>query len=193
MIIGITGLAGHGKDTIGNILVEQHGYTRAAFADKVREAALAINPHVRHGSVARRLADLVFVEGWDNAKQSSDVRQLLQRIGTDMGRNLLGADVWINALFRTLDDSKNYVITDVRFPNEVDAIRQRGGEIWRVHRPNYDNGVGSDHESEQFVEKIKADVVVINDGTFNELTWNVAEWMPTNTDQRAEESGGDAP
>lgn len=194
MIIGITGLAGHGKDTIGQILVERHGFTRVAFADKVREAAVVIDPLVWYKdekkNVAWRLADLIFVAGWSEAKKSPDVRRLLQRIGTDMGRNLFGADVWINALFATFDNSKDYVITDVRFPNEADAIRQRGGEMWRVYRPNYDNGVGDSHESEQFAHKIRADTVICNDGGVDDLIGKVTEPMSLNADQRADSGRG---
>src|ERR1051326_2875992 len=88
-------------------------------------------------SAVRRLSTVVEAVGWDKAKENEDVRRFLQRLGTDGVRNHLGDNIWVDSLFRRLESYEEpsartkVVITDVRFPNEADAIRQRGGEIWR--------------------------------------------------------------
>lgn len=180
MIIGIAGRAQHGKDTIGQVLVARYGYQHAAFADKVRELALVINPTVVHDMNGKmmfsRLSDLVEVYGWNGAKKLPEVRRLLQSIG-EGARQVLGDDVWINALFATIDPNANYVITDVRYQNEVDAIRNRGGVVWRVVRPGFDNGVDANHPSERNVALLDVDVDITNDGSVEELQAKVVRLM----------------
>ena len=90
MIIGLAGYAGAGKDTVGNILIEKHGFRRVAFADKIRSLVYDINPQV--GGLT--LKDIVDKDGWDVAKAIPEVRRLLQDTGI-AGRNLLGEDIWI--------------------------------------------------------------------------------------------------
>lgn len=164
MIIGIAGRALHGKDTIGKVLVEHYGYQRIAFADKVRELALAINPplgHSYYGSrVVEPLATIVNRHGWDNAKKIPQVREFLQNLG-EGARQVLGEWVWISPLFSIMDFwDDNYVITDVRYQNQVTAIRTNGGKVWRVTRQNFDNGVDPDHPSEANVALLDVDMDV---------------------------------
>lgn len=169
-LIGIAGRAGHGKDTIGNMLVD-YGYQRVAFADKVREAALAIDPIIQyeldHVHASNRLSYIVQWAGWDKAKMLGDVRQLLQRIGTEMGRNMLAPNVWIDALRPTLDRRKKYVITDVRFENEIEFITSNGGVVWFVQRPQLDSEP-VEHASEMLAPSL-CDEIIMNDGTLDEL------------------------
>ncbi len=179
MIIGIAGRAQHGKDTIGKVLVEHYGYQRVAFADKVRELALIVDPHILCpadvGMEFRYLSELVRADGWDRTKQHSRVRWLLQRLG-EGARNALGEDVWVNAAFNNIH-SGNYVVTDVRYQNEVNAIRNRGGKVWRVTRPDFDNGVDPNHPSEANVALLDVDVDIANDGTVEDLAAKVAGLM----------------
>lgn len=73
-------------------------------------------------------------------------RLLLQILGTDCGRDIIHPNIWINALFADIDkeldvnpdyNKKGFIITDVRFPNELNAIKQRGGKIIRVNRDRF--------------------------------------------------------
>ncbi len=177
MIIGITGYAQHGKDTVGDILVRNHGYSKVALADKVREFALAVDPLISWNNHVDPLSKLVSLYGWDNAKQRRHVRHLLQRIGTEAGRGVLGEDVWINALFAQMKSDGNYVITDVRFPNEAKRIIHSGGEMWRVVRPGFDNGIGTEHESERHIATLPVSYEIINDGSVKDLERHVRDEM----------------
>lgn len=153
-IIGITGYAQHGKDTIAAVLSRELGYSRVALADKMKELLLRLNPIVDqvHGST---LAEVVNVEGWEAAKQNLEVRRLLQVFGTEVGREGLGEDVWIGALANGTKgfygNERKIVIPDIRFTNEADFIRRCHGEIWGVVRPDFDNGLGVNgtHASER--------------------------------------------
>lgn len=184
MLIGITGLARHGKDSAANRLVERLGFTKLGFADAVREMAVAINPFVHTGQNRHftdgdtpfaRYSDVLSAVGYETAKSYSDVRRLLQRIGTEGGRGVLGADVWVGAMMRKLGSltsglpiHENIVISDVRFENEADLIRGFGGFVLRVVRPNFDNGLPPLHASESGVSTLAVDYE-IEAGGFEEL------------------------
>lgn len=164
MIIGLTGYAQSGKDTVANILVEKYGFRRLAFADKIREILYELNPMV----CGEPLQIKVDVEGWDKAKQHPEVRRLLQKMGVAC-RTQLSASVWIAPVIRAINSpDERIVVTDVRFKNEVDLLRLGfNAHIWRVERP----GVGpvNNHISEREVSKFPVDITLHNDGSLEDL------------------------
>ncbi len=164
-LIGLWGYAGAGKDTAAEALVAD-GWTRAAFAGPVYTALLALDPKVAdHGW---RVSDVVHEQGWDSAKRSyPEVRRLLQRMGTEAGRRVHGENVWIDALFRTVDPGQRVVITDVRFENEAKAIYVRGGLVVEIFRPGV--GPANGHASEVRLPDGAIDRTIRNDGTVAEL------------------------
>lgn len=194
-IIGLTGYAQSGKDTVANYLVKTHGFTRIAFADPMREAMLKLNPivyvpfmlkdrsYVVHMSlrlessrdtryvedgVYARLADIVRVLGWDIAKQAPQVRELLQRFGTEVGREMFGENVWVNKTFDTIEQSPagRWVITDVRFENEAVRTHLHDGHVVLV-----DRGLKpvNDHKSDSGLERKYLHGILHNRGTIGEL------------------------
>jgi len=168
MIIGLTGYAQSGKDTVAKILVEQYGYGRIAFADPIKTLVYKANPIV--GLVANEpiyLRHLVDTVGWEEAKKNSEVRRLLQEIGVG-ARESLDDTVWVVAALRQMDDvTKNYVVTDVRFENEALQIKSVGGQIWRVKRPGV--GAVNSHVSEHSMDDYKVDQIFANNGTLEDL------------------------
>ena len=174
MLVGITGHKQAGKSTIGNFLAEHYGFETIGFADPVKEMALAIDPLIPTDGECilgyyPRLRDVVELYGEDAAKGLfPEVRRLYQRIGTEAGREVLGENVWVDALFHRIRESEqhNWAVTDVRFVNEAKAIRSRGGKVFKVTRPGYD---GDNHASEREVDAIVADVFAPNDGTLADL------------------------
>lgn len=175
MIFGLKGYAGTGKDTVANILIEKYGFYRVAFADAVRDAALALDPWVLTWDLwdlsAYRLSEIVEVEGWDGAKRNHDeVRRILQAIGTDMGRAILGDDVWIEIAARKIlaaFDHSDFVITDARFQNECDFIRGGGGVIVGIDRPGF--GPINNHVSDAGLNTITVDYTLNNNGSIEDL------------------------
>lgn len=177
-IIGLLGYAQSGKDTVAGTLVEKHDFHRVAFADALRDAAYALNPLVTcFLDGVNRLQQLVDKVGWDEAKQDLEVRRLLQVLGTEVGREIIDPDVWVNiARRKALNvigfDNKNVVITDVRFPNETSMIRAMGGELWRVKRAGTEPV--NAHTSETAVDHVDVDWHILNNRTLEDLAAGVS-------------------
>jgi len=139
MIIGICGLIGSGKGTVGDILVAQ-GYTKVSFADKLKDGVATIFGYDRSMLEGDTDESRSWREQpdkfWSNETgRTITPRIVLQEFGTDCMRNGYYDGVWVSLLKQQiLDNPGDYVIPDVRFRNEQDMIRELGGEIWRVQR-----------------------------------------------------------
>lgn len=102
-----------------------------------------------------------------NGKYLHTVRDMLQFIGTDYIRNC-NADWHVNKIREMIKEENNYVIDDVRFPNEKKMIDDLGGDCWFVIRPTFENV--SNHESETSITWEQCwNKVIINDGTLFEM------------------------
>lgn len=137
--IALVGPNGSGKDTVGRILTEGHGYVRVSFADPVREVVLGMDPLVPSVDARQvRLSDLVDVFGWETAKRRyPEVRRLL--VGHAMAcRRILGEDVWCDLGLRTAAEhnrqGRPVVFTDCRFANEARGAQRSGGLVVEVKR-----------------------------------------------------------
>ena len=171
MIIGLTGYAQSGKDTVAKILVDQYGYTRIAFADKIRDFLYETNP--MYDSIA---GEPLFVkarvdrDGWEVAKQSPHIRRLLQNSGV-AARKIFGEGFWVHEAMKSmLEDPRpdmNYVITDVRFFNEADMIRANNGQIWRIKRIGVD--AVNAHVSESQMDDYPVDQIFTNNTSIEDL------------------------
>lgn len=181
-IIGLAGVARAGKDTVGHILHDLYGYEVMSFSDVLNKALIALNPWVPFsimdfGRVApgMRYADLVSSSGYESAKEEPEVRRLLQAMGTEVGRNLLGEDIWVEAMFRNMPKGKLVTIVNVRFPNEFDAVKNRGGQVWRVHREGYAPALG--HISDTALEDFTFDWEVGNDSSIPALADKIIDHL----------------
>lgn len=161
-LIALSGYAQTGKDTIAEILVNEKGYERRAFADVLRQMLYALNPIVGN---TRRVQDMVDEFGWDKAKAEPEVRALLQRMGTEAGREVLGENVWVDFTLRNL--APKTVITDCRFPNEAMATKDRGGFVVRVERPGV--VAVNEHSSDSALDDWPFDYVLPNSSSLERL------------------------
>ena len=138
-LIGLSGFAQVGKDSVASILGE-HGFKRVSFADPLRAAMYTLDPIVRADTYGRTygLREVIDDIGWDEAKtRIPEVRRLLQVFGTEVGRQMLGKSIWVDLAKKKIGTTGKYIITDVRFPDEVIAIRDLGGSLYKVVRPGY--------------------------------------------------------
>lgn len=171
-IVGMSGYARSGKDTIG-IKLADFGYVRASFADYIREALYTLNPFVSDGRTVKSVIDEL---GWEGSKTTHpEIRELLQRLGSEVGRELIDTDLWVDLTFKNLPDGAKVVVTDCRFPNEAAIVKRLGGEMWRVERPGF--GAANAHPSETALDNWKFDRVFLNNGSVEELHDSVTQIM----------------
>lgn len=189
-LIGLTGPAGAGKDSVADVLCKDHGFVRYEFARPLKamlnvigvacdDRALKELPHPLFGKSPRRMA---------------------QTLGTEWMRELVNAEGWLLLAGKFIDDvwrvkslqitegerlerpaarrmwnAKGIVITDCRFQNEAAFIAERGGVIWHIERP----GVAAveAHSSESGLERLPGDLVIPNMGPLKMLPGTVGQAM----------------
>jgi hypothetical protein len=171
MVFGCSGYAMVGKDSAADAL-ENEGWTRRGFASALRDILYATNPLVEGHWPARRVAEIVDFCDWTESKKFPEIRELLQRLGTDAGRMVLGDEFWVRTLFER-NTSDRIVIPDVRFPNEKRAIEDRGGIVIRIERDGY--GPVNGHVSETALDDDEFKYVLQNDGSIPDLGEKVLE------------------
>jgi hypothetical protein len=171
MLVGLAGYARSGKDTVANYLVDKHGFTRVAFADPMREALRALDPWISlEGSPHIPLSQALRFYSWEELKSASpDIRPLLQRFGTEVGRNLFGETFWVDQTMAKLASiTTPVVISDVRFKNEAEILLRASGDLWYVDRPGVTRA--NDHVSESYLpDEVGFDKFIINDGSLDDL------------------------
>lgn len=188
-LIGMIGKKRSGKDSFASVLVDEFGFARVAFADPLRDAALALDPFVGPTSLPgdlvpsyHRLSGVIDALGWEAAKDfAPEVRRILQALGTDAIR-ALDDDFWVRMAMEKVGalreatrrwpsgelytPGRPVIVTDVRFPNEAEAIRLAGGILIRVERPGFD---GDGHATETALDGWPEDYVVPNDADLEAL------------------------
>ncbi|MFC4494056.1 hypothetical protein ACFPA8_07910 [Streptomyces ovatisporus] len=181
--IALLGRARSGKDTIANYLVDRHGYVRVAFADALKEMALAANPSIPDmlwtDGDPYRLSDAVEADGWEGAKDEyPEVRRFLQGLGVAVRAQQ--PDFWLlkgeQKAYEAFSAGKPAVFTDVRFLNEVRALEARGFMTVSVTRPcRITEGLDAvdTHVSETELAKYKTDRDICNAGTIADLEEDV--------------------
>lgn len=158
-LIGLTGPAGCGKNFVAAMIPDARVI---ALADPLY-AGLAEMLGVSEDSLRVRSAKERPID-W----LGKSPRQLLQTLGTEWGRKLVADDVWLRIAERRLneleeDGFRSAVIADVRFDNEAEMIRARGGEVWRIEREP--ETAAADHVSEAGISPALIDRVIDNRGT----------------------------
>jgi hypothetical protein len=165
MLIGLSGYARSGKDTVAELLCHNYEYSRMSFANPIKQALYRLNPEVN----GYRLAEMVDNHGWEYVKaQHDEARRLLQVLGTEVGREMFGESFWVNMALTGILPEDKIVFSDVRYPNEAYAIQRAGGQVWRINRHNH-SAVNS-HKSERAMDNFSFKHVIYNDGTLDELS-----------------------
>ena len=167
MIIGLTGYAQSGKDSVAKSLVQNYGYTRVAFADKIRDFLYEMNPMVDNVAFEPIfLKDRVDRDGWEVAKKNPQIRRTLQNAGVS-ARKVFGEDFWVDKALASILRHENTVITDVRFINEAEMVKHQDGQVWRIKRLGVTAVNG--HVSEQEMDDYPVDQIFTNNSSIEDL------------------------
>lgn len=140
-LIGLGGELRAGKDEAADRLVEKHGYVKMGMSDVLNEALLKLNPWIEvpggreEFSILKRYSEFHDAVGYVEAKKNPEVRRLLQVLGTEVGRDMIDPDVWVNMAEARIRNywarGKDVVITAMRFPNELEMLKRLGGHsVW---------------------------------------------------------------
>lgn len=164
-LIGLTGKARSGKDTVAKMLQDGRAVKLISFAEPIRDALrgmIGLTDEHFHGSLKE------VPLGWIDKSP----RQLMQTLGTQWGRELVDDQLWIKLaqknILNYLSLGVNVVVTDVRFENEAKLIRDMGGFVWHVKRDGV-QAVAA-HASEAGVEFFNGlDFALHNNSTLDEL------------------------
>lgn len=166
ILIGITGRARAGKDTLAQIFVQQ-GLRQVAFADPIKAIASIVSGEPISNFYADDLKEL------HSAALGMTRRRAMQLIGTDMFREAFGPDVWSRCRMAQWEAAGKpaTAVSDVRYDNEAQAIRSAGGIVVRIVRPDNVGLTGEValHSSERGVSDDLVDIEIVNDGTIGEL------------------------
>lgn len=167
-IIGFTGKAGSGKDTCADMITRSSQFdfdVCTAFAKPIKDAARELFMLTRdqlHGSLKE-----VVDERW-----GASPRQIMQWLGTDMLRKHFGDDFFLKHMKMRIEHAKNanvamFLITDVRFDNEAEMVRDMGGKVVRIARPGV-KPVNA-HVSENGIQNRLVDFTIQNDSNLDAL------------------------
>lgn len=133
MIIGLTGGKGAGKSTVARCIRYKYGYKILSFAQPIKDMLISMG--LREYDVNDPdLKEVVCTEF------TKSPRYMMQSLGTEWGRELISDRIWITCLEQRISPYMDYVIDDVRFQNEAEFIRSKGGKIIHVERTRMDNG-----------------------------------------------------
>lgn len=191
--IGFGGYLRSGKDTIADHLVARHGFVKVNMSAPIRDFLLAVNPIISAKPLTKlqALAHLFgrpvtptyirydeyerAVGGYTEAKKHPEVRGLLQRIGYDGGRLIIGDDVWTTIIGRTIvahrEVGTGVIISGIRFPNEQTLVHDHGGRLIWVDRPSLPAPAAdtAGHATEQTLTADTFDDILVNDGSLTDL------------------------
>ena len=168
-VVGLCGTAGSGKSTAAQFLVDKYGYTRVRFAGPLKAMARAVGLNDRQ------------IEG-DLKEVPSDLlcgrtpRYFMQRLGTELGRDLIGEEFWVNLWAKAANDilanGGRVVADDCRFENEVTTLRSLGGKVGLLRGRG---GLAQAHSSEAYTPD--PDFVLDNARSPTDLFFQIATWL----------------
>ncbi len=167
LLIGLSGLARVGKDTAAQHLVNHHGFQSYAFADPLRDGLMHIlnlSPCDFEGEQKEQALPWL----------GRSPRELMQSLGTEWGRKSVHPELWLllaaqnlDLLARTHDTARGFVVSDIRFENEAEFIRRRGGVVVHISRDSA--APVNAHASEAGVQVRLGDIELFNDDTIEEF------------------------
>lgn len=170
VLIGICGFQGAGKDTIANYLVNYYGFIKYSFGEAVKDVVATTFSWERRLLEGDTEESRIFretVDEWWSAKldiPNFTPRMAMQKVATDVFRNNLHQNIWVDIVERKisidLKNGKNVVISDCRFPNEFEMLREYSGNIIHVKRNTprwfnrYMNGENCEETSDIHVSEL---------------------------------------
>lgn len=206
-IVGVGGLLTSGKDAFADYLVTSWGYTKTFMSNPLHQWLLTQNPWIKLDKPVPCMEGwtlepgefhpynyIVHQVGYTEAKEQTEIRRALQRIGTECGRKLISENVWADAMEREITQLlergiNHIVVTGIRYENELQMIQRLGGETVWIERPSarasHEEKIRSaaasadtaTHSSEVSLDVKRFDSVIENDGSLEQLFERADRWV----------------
>jgi len=187
MIVGITGWIGSGKDTIADYLVNFHQFRRDSFAGTLKDAVAAVfgwDREMLEGRTKEAREQREKIDTWWSERLNMPnltPRWVLQYWGTEVCRRNFHEDIWIASIENKLrNKTGNTVITDCRFPNEINIIRKHGGKVVWVRRgplPKWYNTALTEHTTDPDEQWILEDRNELMEQKYPEVHASEHSWV----------------
>ena len=160
-LIALTGAAGSGKSTVAKHLSNKRiPFVRTKFSGTLKKMLMQI-PNVTIDMTEGELK-----EEPQELFGGKTPREVMQTLGTEWGRDSVYSKIWLDSWERSINNLTYIVVEDLRYLNEAELVKRRGGQIWRIKRPDYKcNG----HISETEMKGIDPDLTIRNNGSVEEL------------------------
>jgi dephospho-CoA kinase len=191
IIIGLCGFQGSGKDTIADILVNKHSFIKLSFASSTKDILSILfgwNRDMLEGITTESRKKREEVDEWWSKRldiENFTPRMAMQKIGTDLFRTHFLDDIWTAIIEKKILNNlnnlnKNIVISDCRFPNEINMIKKYGGKLIHIERNlpiwfhQYKNGIDLEeasklHKSETAWIRSEFDLIITNEKSIEDL------------------------
>lgn len=185
-LIGLTGQAGCGKDTVANFLFNTQEFRILSLAAPIRRGIAAAFNIPMHYMTDRQLKE----QPLDQLCGKSP-RYAMQTLGTEWGRNQICLDVWLKVAQADIDYHQRLVaannlylngivVSDIRFEGEAKWLRDQGGTIWHIRRTDNPHAINTGHASEGKVMPLNGEPFIINDGDIDQLHDQISLFMDSN-------------
>lgn len=200
MIIGMTGLIGSGKGTVAKYLVSNHGFREDSFASTLKDICATLfnwDREMLEGATPEARKSREVPDEWWSKQlgiPSFTPRLALQLVGTETLRENFNPDIWLLSTLSRYAEGENLIISDVRFPNEIQMVKDRGiiVRVERGDRPEWwevgkqaslgdkeavalMKNVYKVHASEWSWVGFEPDYIITNNGTLAELEKQVED------------------
>lgn len=155
-----------GKTTTAEILKES-GYKTLSFATPLKQMTVRFLMGFGYskGDAERIIKDKDFVIGEVNLR----VRDIVQTIGTEWGREMIHKDVWVKMWESTQRRFSHVVVDDMRFPNEYEAVKKHNAVLVKIERDDAKGKNKETHESEGALDDFCFDFTIDNNGSLDNL------------------------
>lgn len=176
-LIGISGKMQSGKDTVASIIkkLSYIDWEIVKFADTLKDITCLLLNCSREDLESSDFKSSPLDDRWQNFhNEQLTPRKVMQLIGTDLFRNGLHPNTWVNTLSNKFTNDSFWIVTDVRFPNEAEFIKNNGGILIRIERESIEL---SNHLSETALDDYEFDYIINNHDTFYDLLLNVISFM----------------
>lgn len=160
MLVGVCGKKGSGKDTVSDYIIKKYNFNKYSLADPLKRGCMELFGFTHEQLYTDKKEETD--EFW-----SKKPREILQFLGTDVIRKYYGDNFWIKVLDKKINKSENNIVADIRFLNEYHYIKSNNGIMIKVIRPDIKSE--DSHISENELNDVTADILIINDGSIEDL------------------------